>query len=440
MVGTYSPNPGETAAFIRFTQHFFQKGLPVPQLLAEDTARQVYLQEDLGDVSLFRLLREPGGAEKYEEYLRKALELLAQFQVRGHQGFDYDWTYSGRAFDHYGMVSDLNYWKYYFLRPLGVNYDGHALDRDFDALVTWLLQSPWQFFMYRDFQSRNIMIKEGRLYGIDYQGGRMGPALYDCASFLWQARSGIDYARKEELAGYYLGIMEKELSAAGGDELPARDALMSFYYGFVLLRLLQVLGAYGYRGLFERKQHFVDSFPLGLENLGWWNTHYTLPLLLPELTRVLDIVSGGELRSKFAPVSAGKPSRLTVSINSFSYKQGLPVDDSGNGGGFIFDCRFIDNPGRKPEYKALSGLDQPVQDYLSTTVMPAFIDQVKQMVGTAVENYLERDFDHIQVNFGCTGGQHRSVYAAESLAAYLRQRYPVRVNVQHLQQDKWPKS
>jgi aminoglycoside/choline kinase family phosphotransferase len=430
-IGTYSPNRDETEAFLQFTRHFTVIGLPVPAVLAEDAAKNIYLQEDLGDISLFRLLQEFGGVAKYEGYLKEALSLLAIFQVKGHEGFDYNWAYSGQSFDQYGMVSDMNYWKYYFLRPLQIGFDGHALDQDFAALADWLLRSPWQYFMYRDFQSRNIMLQEGQLKFIDYQGGRSGPALYDCASLLWQAKSGIGYDKKQELAAWYMQAIRKE----SGLHVDAKEA-QAYYEGFVLLRLLQVLGAYGYRGLFERKQHFLSSIPLALENLQWWKQHASLPLELPELNKVLELVTGEQIMGKFSQNKSATPSRLNVSIYSFSYKQGLPVDNSGNGGGFVFDCRFIDNPGRKEAYKTLTGLDEPVKNYLSTTAMPGFMEQVFNIIDKAVENYIERDFEDLSVSFGCTGGQHRSVYAADALAAHLEQRYPVQVTLQHIEQEK----
>jgi len=432
IVGTYNPHADENKAFILFTRHFEQKGLNVPGIIASDEDHHIYLQEDLGDTSLFSLINSPEGAEKNISFIRKALFGLASFQLKGDEGFNYDWTFSGHLFDHHDIVSDLNYWKYYFLRPLHISCDGQALDNDFNALADWLITSPLQYFMYRDFQSRNIMVKKGQLYFIDYQGGRKGPALYDCASFLWQAKSGIGYELKEQLAGEYM----EELLQVSGVAI-SREKLQAYYRGFVLLRLLQVLGAYGYRGLFERKSHFLASISPALDNLSWWLDHYNdLPLPLTELRRVLKTQVGEDIRKRFVMTKPEKIAALTIHINSFSYKHGLPVDRSGNGGGFVFDCRFIDNPGRKEEYKLLTGKDEPVISYLSTTAMPQFLEHVFSIVDKAVENYVEREFANLMISFGCTGGQHRSVYAAEELSRHIQERFAVKVILLHIEQEK----
>lgn len=205
-----------------------------------------------------------------------------------------------------------------------------------------------------------------------------------------------------------------------------------------MIRLLQVMGAYGFRGLFERKAHFLASIPLALRNLKFFIENKRIGIVMPEFTRVLKLVVTDEMIERFEPPQANEQTPLLIHINSFSYRTGIPNDESENGGGFVFDMRGILNPGRFDEYKKLSGKDKPVQDFLEQrTKMNEFLNSVWDLVDITVETYLKRDFSSLMINFGCTGGQHRSVYAAEQTARHLKNKYKVKVVLSHTNQLNW---
>jgi hypothetical protein len=289
--------------------------------------------------------------------------------------------------------------------------------------------------MFRDFQSRNIMVDtNSEIHFIDYQGGMKGAPQYDVASLLWQARANLTDDWKHQLLEDYMDSFEKIV----GQPID-KDIFRSQYNGYVLIRLLQVLGAYGFRGLFERKAHFLTSIPLALQNLKSFITHQSVGIALPEFKRILEICISEEVVKEFTPVQATPDTALVVEISSFSFlKNGYPVDESGNGGGFVFDMRGILNPGRFDEYKHLSGLDKPVKDFLEQkTRMPDFLNSVYSIIDISVEDYIKRDFKHLSINFGCTGGQHRSVYAAEAIARHLRNKFKVKIELQHSNKENW---
>ncbi len=334
------------------------------------------------------------------------------------------------------ILTDLLYFKYYFLDTLKLPYDKQALLDDFEALATYLDKTEYKFFMFRDFQSRNIMVKDEEVYFIDYQGGMQGALQYDVASLLWQAKADLSDEWKDKLLEFYMDVLDDLL-----DKPIDRVIFTSQYYGYVLIRLLQVLGAYGFRGLFERKAHFLSSIPLALKNLKWFTENQRSGLILPEFDKVLAWVVTDENIKQFEPKQATEETPLVVTVKSFSYKQGIPEDTSGNGGGFVFDCRGILNPGRFTEYKTISGTDRRVQDFLDQqTQMSAFLNGVYSVVDISVENYIERNFDSLQINFGCTGGQHRSVYAAEQTARHLKNKYNVNVELVHTNCHNWVKT
>lgn len=285
--------------------------------------------------------------------------------------------------------------------------------------------------MHRDCQSRNVMVKDDKVYFIDYQGGMQGALQYDVASMLWQAKAALPYEWRDELVNYYFDKANELL----GNQLN-KEQFMDYYHGFVLIRMMQTLGAYGYRGLFERKPHFISSIPFALRNLKWFLENKKIPIRLPELEKALQAMVSDQVIQQFENIKAGPDSRLKVRICSFSYKDGFPEDSSGHGGGFIFDCRGILNPGRYEEYKKLTGRDKEVQDFLVyRTSMPAFLQHVYGMVDISVNDYLQRDFESLSIGFGCTGGQHRSVFAADSLAKHLKEKFAVNAEVKHCVQD-----
>ncbi len=431
VIGTHNPDRKENNAFIHFSQHFKAKSLPVPEVFAEDLDNDIYLQEDLGATTLYSYLLEKGDGfpDNLITIYKKVVEELAHLQITGGDGLNYDKCYPRKAFDTQSMLWDLNYFKYYFLKLANISYDEDLLEKDFHKFSNYLLRADCDYFLFRDFQSRNIMMKSGTPYFIDYQGGRKGALQYDLASLLWQSKANIPHPIRKELLNHYLDHAEKLTKID-------RDKFIEYYYGYVLIRCIQVLGAYGFRGLHERKDYFLSSIPFAINNLRWLLENTELDVEIPELKRALVAITNSE---KFKPFdkSIGEKSLLTVHINSFSYKEGIPQDTSGHGGGFVFDCRFIHNPGRYEPYKKLTGRDEPVINFLKLhSEMGDFLNQVYLIVDKAVENYLERSFTNLSINFGCTGGQHRSVFSADSVTKHLKEKYGVNVVLHHLVQER----
>jgi len=434
-IATYGANIKENEAFIYFSNQFQLQQLSTPQILHCSADNKIYLQQDFGDLSLLNQLEENGFSDTVYSLYKKSLQQLAQLQVKADEVIDYSKCLTNSEFGKQAILADLLYFKYYFLDALRRPYDKQKLLNDFDALSDFLSQTEYKYFMFRDFQSRNIMVTpDSEVHFIDYQGGMKGAPQYDVASLLWQAKANLSDEWKQLLLEDYIDAFEKLVN------LPVdRDLFRTQYNGYVLIRLLQVLGAYGFRGLFERKAHFLTSIPLALQNLQWFINHHSLGLVLPEFTKVLDLCTSEEVMKEFTPLQATAETPLIVSINSFSFIQnGYPKDETQNGGGFVFDMRGILNPGRFDEYKHLSGLDKPVKDFLEQrTKMPDFLNGVYGIIDISVEEYIRRDFGNLVINFGCTGGQHRSVYAAEAIARHLRNKFKVNIELTHLNQNNW---
>lgn len=431
-IATYNANLKENETFIYFSEHFAKANVPVPKVLAVNKERSIYIQQDFGNDSLLAVLEAKGKTEEVKELFKKSLRALANMQINGDKGLDYTQCITSKEFGRQAILSDLLYFKYYFLDTLKVPYDKEQLVEDLEKLSTYLNDEDHKYFMFRDFQSRNIMVQDDEVHFIDFQGGMKGALQYDVASLLWQAKADLSDEWKNELLQYYIACVEEMLQAEIDKERFEKQ-----YNGYVLIRLLQVLGAYGFRGLFERKAHFLTSIPLALRNLKWFLQNKKVGIDVPEFERILNIVVDDEIARRFEPVRAGAATPLVVKISSFSFiKSGYPKDTTKNGGGFVFDCRGILNPGRIEEYKTQTGRDNPVQDYLTDrTRMDEFLTGVFSVVDIAVEDYIKRDFENLAVNFGCTGGQHRSVYAADALARHLRNKYGVRTEVKHLEQN-----
>ena len=437
VIGCVNDDIRENEAFFAYTRHLHAKGLPVPELYVVDEDRRCYLQQDLGDQTLYGLLldkkRQGGGfdAEMLALY-KKALADLAAIQ-QGGADMDFSVAYPRSDFDRQSIFWDLNYFKYHFLKLAHTPFDEQLLENDFNTLTDFLLQADCHYFLYRDFQSRNIMVKDDALYYIDYQGGRRGAAQYDVASLLYSAKSDLPEAIRLELLNHYLDVRGLK-----GEE---RQRWLGHFWGYVLVRILQALGAYGYRGLFECKDYFVQSIPLALNNLRRLLENHPLPIDLPHLNGIIASANFANLaKNNNLPNSLNSSTvipPLTVTVSSFSYKRGLPEDHSGNGGGFIFDCRALPNPGRYAEYKAYTGKDRPVIEFLQRDpAVDQFLNHAKALVGQSVEKYIERNFTSLQVAFGCTGGQHRSVYCAEQMARYLSDTYTdCQVVIVHREQD-----
>ena len=442
-VGAVADNIPENRAFFAYTRHLYANGMPVPELYLVDSDERHYLQQDLGDQTLYGLLYEKKqkgrgfDAEMLALY-RQALADLAAIQQAG-ADLDFSVAYPRAAFDRRSILWDLNYFKYHFLKLLDIPFDEEPLENDFNTLADYLLSADTGYFLYRDFNPRNIMVdsksrslevsKSRSLFYIDYQGGRQGAAQYDVASLLYSAKSDLPDPIRRELLGHYLDVRGLK-----GD---ARRQWTDHYYAYVLVRILQTLGAYGYRGLFQRKPYFLQSIPLAVNNLRTLVQDHPLPIALPEISRIVETFHETSHDNRTTFNEPSNETALQVSVSSFSYKQGLPEDRSGNGGGHIFDCRALPNPGRYPEYKTYTGKDRPVIEFLQREeAVSTFLDHAEAIVSQSVDKYLERHFTHLFVAFGCTGGQHRSVYCAEQLAARLRQRYPtVNVVVTHREQD-----
>ena len=432
-IATYNLNIKENQTFIYFSNHFKSLEIAVPNVLYANEEQTAYLQEDVGNESLLERLEKIGHTNELFSLFKKSLQQLAKMQIVGDKNLDYNQCLTAKEFGKQAILSDLLYFKYYFLDTLQKPYDKQQLLDDFETLSTYLSNTENKYFMFRDFQSRNIMLKNDEVNFIDFQGGMKGALQYDVASLLWQAKAQLSEDWKEKLLHYYIneinGLLPKPV-----DE----NTFISQYNGYVLIRLLQVLGAYGFRGLFERKAHFLSSIPYGLKNLKAFLVHNKLGVETPELYKVLDFITCDKTIEKFTPPQATENTKLKIRINSFSYKKGLPKDETENGGGYIFDMRGILNPGRFNDYKKLSGQDKPVQNFLEQqTKMNTFLNSVWDLIDITVEDYLQRGFENLQINFGCTGGQHRSVYAAEQTARHLRNKYNLKVELAHCNKENW---
>jgi aminoglycoside/choline kinase family phosphotransferase len=433
-VGAYGPDPEENRAFIAYTQSFHAAGLPVPELYGLDELAGVWLLEDLGDTTLFDALlqaRQREGTDfpaSMEAVYRRVLQDLPRFQVQGGDVIDFSVAYPRAAFDKQSIRWDLNYFKYHFLKLAHVPFNEQRLEHDFGTLTWFLLQADTDHFLYRDFQSRNIMLREGEPYFIDYQGGRKGALHYDVASLLYDAKAAVPESARDRLLDSYMDALAEYVHVD-------RARFMEHYRGYVVIRVLQALGAYGYRGFYERKPRFLQSVPFAARNLKAILAR-GLPVDTPELEMVLQRIVDRYAGQAEEAEEAG----LTLRISSFSYKRGYPTDPGGHGGGFVFDCRALPNPGRQLEFSDQSGLDQPVINFLESREDAQFFwRDVVRLVDRQVEEYLRRGFTSLSVAFGCTGGQHRSVYMAERLARHLEEVFPqINVRVDHREQEHWP--
>jgi aminoglycoside/choline kinase family phosphotransferase len=428
VIGAWNDDLRENIAFVDFSRQLKTSGIRVPEIYSFDEQKNIYLQEDLGDTTLFRHItdvREKDGFSDsiIDKYIKVVTE-LPKIQVIASKEIDYKKCYPRAAFDLQSMLWDLSYFKYYFLKLAKIPFNEQLLEDDFQSFANYLLKTECDYFMYRDFQSRNIMLHNNEPWFIDYQGGRKGALQYDLASLLYDSKANIPQSVREELIEVYLNELEK---IAPVD----KKEFIQFFYGYVLIRMMQAMGAYGFRGLYEKKEHFLKSIPFAIENLKIVLDKFAFPVQLPELEKVLKSLQKSPVLKKIT----SKKSELTVRICSFSYKKGIPEDPSGNGGGYVFDCRAVHNPGRYPEYKEVTGKDESVIKFFEKeSDMEEFLNPIFNLVDQSVETYIERKFAHLCVSFGCTGGQHRSVYATERLTKHLSDKYPVDVITIHREQ------
>ena len=422
LIGVVGTSLKENNAFITLSRQFREKGIRVPAVLSVSEDGLAYIQEDLGDKLLFDLVaqgRESGIYSTYEtELLRRAIEQLPRIQFLGAEGLDWNVCYPQQAFDARMVDFDLNYFKYCFLKATGLEFNEIQLQEDFERFKADLLLDQENTFLYRDFQARNVMVKDGEPWFIDFQGGRRGPIYYDVASFIWQARSRFPEDLKQDLIRSYLRALQQFKKV---DEEQFRSRLRLF----VLFRTLQVLGAYGFRGYFEKKPHFLASVPYALSNLRkLLETPFAdYPYLNSLLVQLASMPELNEI---------AQDHRLSVHIYSFAYKKGIPADTTGNGGGYVFDCRSVNNPGKYEYYRQFNGTDPEVIKFLEDDgEVTSFLESVYKLVDAHAKRFIERKFTHLQVCFGCTGGQHRSVYCAEHLARHLMDKFDIKVTVTH---------
>ena len=431
LIGVQGTSRDENHAFLYMAEHFMQKGLNVPKVMAVSDDEMNYVQQDLGNVLLFDYIAEGRKtgvfSAKEKDMLRETMRALARFQVTGAEDFDFNQCYPQPEFNLRSILWDLNYFKYCFLKATGLDFQEDKLENEFERLAYILLQNRMNAFMYRDFQSRNVMVhKESDgtevPYFIDFQGGRKGPVFYDVASFLWQAKANFHPDLREELVEVYLEELQKYMPVD-------KEVFYETLKHFVLFRTMQVLGAYGFRGYFEKKPHFLQSIPFAIDNLRHLLKHASedYPYLIEVLQKMTEM-------KQFKDVGMRKP--LVVRVMSFSYKKGIPADPSGNGGGFVFDCRAVNNPGKYERYTHFTGMDEPVIKFLEEDgEIAPFLQQAYQLVDFSVKRYMDRGFQNLMVSFGCTGGQHRSVYSAEKMAQHINDKFGVEVQLIHREQN-----
>jgi len=467
VIGVVGTSRDENHAFIYLSQHFTKRKLPVPQVLAVSNDELRYLQTDLGTISLFDAIRggrEAGGRYTLaeQELLKRTIRELPNIQIRGARGLDFTHCYPQPSFDADSVLFDLNYFKYCFLKPTELDFHELKLEADFRLMAKDLTASDdTQCFLYRDFQARNVMLSvplegdgERHPFFIDFQGGRRGPYYYDLASFLWQASARYPHKLRRELVYEYYNALKNYTEVPTPHHFVARLSL------FVLFRTLQVLGAYGFRGYFERKQHFIDSIPPAMQNLRELleSTKFPYPYLTDLLRRLTQLpqflhIETTATRTDGYRITESNPYKphpqdgpatfskydgkgpLVVKVYSFSYRNGIPEDESGNGGGYVFDCRSTHNPGRYEPYKKLTGLDEPVIRFLEDDgEILTFLDSVYRLADAHVRRYIQRGFTSLMFSFGCTGGQHRSVYSAQHLAQHIHEKFGIEVRICHREQ------
>ena len=425
LIGVYGQSQEENFAFVELAKHFYSRKLNVPKVVTVSQDMYYYLQEDLGDTILFDAIkagRDTGVFSHNEtELLHKTIALLADFQVEGAKELNFEVCYPQPEFNERSVYWDLNYFKYNFLKTTGMEFQENLLENDFEQLTQMLLEDKTNTFLYRDFQSRNVMLVDGEPYFIDFQGGRKGPVYYDVASFLWQAKANFPEELRNELIETYITSLNKHYPVD-------KEHFFLQLRHFVLFRTLQVLGAYGFRGYFEKKPHFLQSIPFALNNL-----RDILETGFPQYPYLCQVLKEMVNLQQFAD---SRKDELEVRVVSFAYKKGIPGDPSGNGGGYVFDCRAINNPGKFERFNNVTGLDEQVINFLEEDgEITTFLEPIYKLVDSHVKRYMERNFTNLMVAFGCTGGQHRSVYAAQRMAEHISKKFGIKVSLVHREQN-----
>lgn len=424
-VGAYNPDKRENIAFLTLSEHFNKFNLNVPKIYNHELDKNIYLQQYLGENTLYSFITSKKDNNRFDDEVvslyKDVISELPKFQINAGKNIDYKICYPREAFDKQSMMWDLNYFKYYFLRLAGIQFDEQLLENDFETFTNYLLKADCNYFLYRDFQSRNIMISDNKPYFIDYQGGRKGALQYDIASLLYDAKADIPEDIRNMLLEHYINVAEKIIKID-------RNEFKGYYQGYSLIRIMQAMGAYGFRGFYEKKSHFLQSIPFAVSNINNIIKNLNIPVKIPTLLDVLNKI----ILSESLKAVSNQDSALSISINSFSYKRAIPYDESGNGGGFVFDCRAINNPGIHEEFRNITGKSKQVIDMLDNEPeMASFLKNVFALIDQSVNKYQKRGFSNLMISFGCTGGQHRSVYSAEKLAQHLKEKYNVKINVRH---------
>ena len=424
VMGVYNSDKKENNAFVTFSRHFKSKGLPVPDILAVDESKDIYLQDDFGDTMLFDYIQNERDGDHFPEslvlILKKTIKELVKFQIEGTDGLDYSVAYPRAAFDKQSMMWDLNYFKYYFLKLAKIPFDEQLLEDDYLKFSDFLLQAPSDYFLYRDFQSRNVMLKDGEPKFIDYQGGRKGALAYDLASLLYDAKADFSEALREELLAYYLDELNnyEDVDIAG---------FKLHYYGFVLIRMMQAMGAFGFRGFYEKKEHFLQSIPYALRDLKEVLPHLGFLDQFTELMTALERICDSEF---LKTVGVKDEAKLNVSVQSFSYRRGVQPD------GFVFDCRIIDDPVGDTRFEESHMNSEFLPTFFKEeTGMHAFLKSVCAVIDVAIDNSQKQQIKQLEIYFGCVGGQHRSVYAAGFITEYINIKYDVEVKLRHQELD-----
>jgi len=431
VIGVFNEDLKENEAFISFSKTFNELNLNVPKILYTDLPNHVYLLNDLGDTTLYSIihLKKHNYASSPElvDLYKNSLEKLQRFQIIADKKIDYKYCYPRAKFDRQSILWDFNYFKYDFLKLGRIGFDEQLLENDFQKFSEFVASVNSDYFLYRDFQSRNIMVKDDDIYFIDYQGGRKGALQYDVASLLYDAKAEIPISLREELLNHYLDKLESSYNIS-------RFEFMKSYYAFVLIRIMQAMGAYGFRGLFEKKVHLIKSIIPATKNLKYLLENNKIDFDIPHLHRVFkNLINSNEF--KMFEDRDLPNDNLSVTITSFSYKREIPIDLADNGGGYVFDCRGLNNPGRYLDFKLLNGRDAEVISFLKeNSDVDVYLSNTFQLVDSTIETYLERGFKNLMINFGCTGGQHRSVYCADKMFEYIKNKYDINVFLSHIEQ------
>lgn len=422
IIATHNDDKPENYAFLYLAKHLKNHGVNVPEIYYKDIDRGIYLQQDLGDTSLFEFVADNNKSkEEILSMYKQVIDQMPVLQYKSAEDLDFSICYPRESFGRQSMQWDLNYFKYFFLKTTYVPFHEQLLEDEFDKLIEFLLQAPSNFFLFRDFQSRNIMWFQEQPYFIDFQGGRRGALQYDLASLLFESKTNLTTDFRNQILEYYLEVFSKY-------DFFKKEEFLKYYPAFVLIRLLQAFGAYGYRGIFEKKAFFVQSINPAIDSLVWVSEQEVIKANFPYLCEIIGSIE--DIRHKFEHPIATED--LTISITSFSYRNGIPDDWSGNGGGYVFDCRTLHNPGMYEEYKLFTGKDKEVINFLEQEPeTDEFLSHIFAMISGTIQKYQKRKFNHLSVNFGCTGGRHRSVYCAEKLYRHLKMNFDVNLRLLH---------